>query len=186
MPATPKTTPVEPPAAAVAQDPHWAATRERLRRRARPVATLTICDDHAARDGLNTAKRALQMVEAQATASPDDTELQQEVAAAQRALDTAQQAYDQVAILLRFQAMHRTVFEDLKRAHPPTEEQATDGEIVNVETLAPELIAACSMDGITAEDAREYLDTWAIGEANTLFNTCWGLQSETRMDLGKG
>ncbi|MEU1099080.1 hypothetical protein, partial [Streptomyces sp. NPDC005877] len=176
----------EPPAAAVAQDPHWTATRERLRRRHRPIATLTICDDHEARTGLDRAKRALQMVQAQAEADPDDQDLKRDLATAQTAVDQAQRTYDEAAIVLRFQAVDRSVFDALKKAHPPTEEQATDGEIVNAESLGPDLIAACSLDGITAEEAREYLDTWANGEATALFMTCWNVQGETRMDLGKG
>jgi hypothetical protein len=70
--------------------------------------------------------------------------------------------------------------------HPPTEEQAEDNMVVNVETIGPDLIAASSMDGITAQDAAEYLETWSEGEAAALFNTAWGVQGEARMDLGKG
>ncbi len=91
-----------------------------------------------------------------------------------------------MAIVLRFQALRRLDFEELKKAHPPTESQAEDGYGVNPETLGPILIEASSLDGITAQDAIYYLGEWSEGEANALFNTAWNVQANVRMELGKG
>lgn len=186
MTTTQTKTQPEPPAAAVAADAHWTATREKLRNRQRPIAPLTICDDLDVKKAYEEAKFVLRRVSAELEASPGDPALKRDKEAAQAALDAAKAVYDDVAIVLRFQAMRGPDFEDLKKAHPPTESQAEDGYAVNPETIAPVLIEACSLDGITAADATYYRQEWAEGEANALFTTCWNLQSNVRMDAGKG
>lgn len=176
----------EPPAAAVATDAHWAATRDKLRNRQRPTASLVICDDVDVKKALEEAKFVVRRVTAGLESEPNDADLKKDLAAAKAALTAAQTAFDEVAIVLRFQALRRPDFEDLKKDHPPTEQQAEEGLVVNVETLGPTLIAACSLDGITADDAAYYLAEWSEGEASAMFNTVWHMQSGVRMDVGKG
>src|SRR3954469_7763519 len=135
-----------PPPAAVAADPHWTATRERLRNRQRPVAPLIICDDAEAKKALEEAKFLVRRLSASLESEPDDPDLTKDLATAQTALDTAQAGFDDVAIVLRFQALRRPDFEDLKKEHPPTESQAEDGYVINPETLGPILIEASSLD----------------------------------------
>ncbi|MFF9632873.1 hypothetical protein [Streptomyces fradiae] len=185
MPSKTTTKPA-PPAQAVAKDAHWAAKLERLRTRQRPTATLTICDDHTARKALEDARRTHLLASVKADGAPDDTDLQLRARIAEQRLDQAQATFDEAAIVLTFQALERPAFEALCRAHPPTEEQAEDGQIVNIESLAPELIAAASLDGITPDLARDFLDTWAQAEASQLFQTAWDVQSTVRADVGKG
>lgn len=184
MPA--KTTPTDPPAAAVAKDAHWSATRERLNARKRPTATLTICDDHEIKQGLAKAKFMHQRATAQAEESPDQPDTGKTVADAQAALNKAQQAFDETAVVLRFQALDRESFEALKAEHPPTEEQAEDGAEWNIDTWGPALVAASSLDGMTAEDAAHYMRTWSPNEAVELYDAAFGVQAVSRMDLGKG
>jgi hypothetical protein len=184
MPAKTSSTPAPPPAA-VAADAHWAATRERLRNRARPIATMTICDDLDVKRDLEVARFALRRAK-EHLADTGGKDAKDAADAAQADVDAAEAAFNEAAIVLRFQAMRRSDFEDLKAAHPPTEEQAENDFMVNVDTIGPELIAACSLDGITVDDAKTFLEEWGEGEAAALFNTCWSLQSDTRMDLGKG
>lgn len=176
----------EPPAAAVAADAHWSATRERLRNRQRPIASLIICDDPDVKKALDEARFLVRSLTASAESDPDDAEVKRELSAAQTKLEQAQAAFDDVAIVLRFQALRRPDWEDLKKEHPPTEEQAEDNLVVNVETLGPQLVAACSMDGITVDDAKYFLTEWSEGEASSLFNAAWNVQSGARMDVGKG
>lgn len=185
---TTKTTPAkpEPPASAVASDAHWTATRERLRNRQRPIANLVICDDTDIKKALEEAKFLVRRLTASLETEPDDADLKKDAAAAQKALEKAQADFDQEAIVLRFQALRRPDWEDLKKEHPPTEEQAEESLVVNVETLGPQLIAASSMDGITVDDAKYFLTEWSEGEASALFNTAWNVQSGARMDVGKG
>lgn len=182
---TAKTKP-EPPAAAVAADAHWTATRDKLRNRHRPIAPLTICDDVDVKKALEQARFVVRRIESQLADSPDDPDLTRDLATANTALEQAQAEFDAVAICLQFQALRRPDFEDLKKRHPPTEEQAEENFVVNVDTLGPELIAAASLDGITVDDAKYYLNEWSEGEASALFNAAWGIQSGVRMDLGKG
>ncbi|MYR75169.1 MULTISPECIES: hypothetical protein [unclassified Streptomyces] len=181
-----KTTTPAPPAEAVAKDAHWAATREKLRNRTRPTVALTICDDLDLRVTLESAKHTLRRIKAAAEDRLDDSTGPTAVAQAEQDVTDAQEAYDAASIVLRFQALPRLEFEALKKAHPATEDQAEDGHDLNVESLGPELIAKASMDGMTADDAREYLDTWSEAEASALFNAAWNVQEAARMDLGKG
>jgi hypothetical protein len=178
-PAKPATV---PPITAVAQDAHWAATLERLANRTRPRLTMTICDDTDIKDDLERARYALRRVKALAEDDPD----QAAVEAAEQQVADAEAAFDAAKIVLTFQAMPRPVFKALKEAHKPTEEQAADNLVINPDTIGPELISAASVDGITVEQATEYLDTWSEGEADLLFSTAWNVQGETRADLGKG
>jgi hypothetical protein len=175
-----------PPQNAVDRDPHWTATRARLAARQRPIAKMTICDDQQVKDRLATAQYTERRARAALELESADKDLKKALAAAEAELEAAQQAFDEAAIVLRFQALRRPDFEALKKAHPATEEQAEDGMQFNPETLGPELIAAASLDGITVEEATEYLTDWSEGEAAQLFDTAWQVQGETRADLGKG
>jgi hypothetical protein len=185
MTPTTRTKP-EPAADAVAADAHWTATRDKLRNRQRPTASLIICDDAELKKTLEDARWTVRRLTGQLEVDPEDADLKKDLAAAEKALSKAQGAFDEEAIHLRFQALRRPDWEDLKKSHPPTEEQAEEGLAVNVETLGPELIAASSLDGITVEDAKYFLTEWSEGEASALFNTAWNIQSGARMDLGKG
>lgn len=177
----------EPPTQAVAADAHWAATRDRLRNRNRPVTQLTICDDPERKQRLSTAQYALRRITAEAADSPGDKNVKAAVAAAQADVDIAQGEFNAVAIVLRFQALRKPDFEALKTAHKPTEEQAENDLVVNIDTIGPDLISQSSLDGITADDARDYLEEWAEGEAAALFSAAWNIQGDnSRMDLGKG
>lgn len=181
-----KTTAPTPPPAAVAADAHWAATRERLRARSRPVLKLTICDDENVKLALNTARFVEQRAKEAAERLPDDAAAQATHRAAAAELADAQAAFDVASIPLRFQALDRKTYKSLLAEHPPTEEQAEDGYDFNVDTLGPVLIAASSLDGITEEDAEAYLTDWATAEGTKLLDTAFGVQSAERMDLGKG
>lgn len=180
-----KTTQPVPPPAAVDQDAHWAATRERLNARKRPTATLTICDDQEIKQALANAKFTHMRVTALAAETADD-DTTKAVDDAQAALDEAQQAHDAAAIVLRFQALERESFEALKAEHPPTETQAEDGAEWNIDTWGPALVSAASLDGITVEDAARYMRTWSPNEAVALYDAAYNVQAVSRMDLGKG
>ncbi|WP_404974803.1 hypothetical protein [[Kitasatospora] papulosa] len=183
---TARKTAATPPPAAVAADSHWAATRERLLARTRPVLTLTICDDDNAKSAVNAARFVEQQAKGAAERSPQDDAAQASYQAAAAALTDAQAALDAASIQLRFQALDRKTYKALLAAHPPTEEQSEEGYDFNLDTLGPVLIAASSLDGITEEDAAGYLDEWAPAEGEKLLNTAFGVQRTERMDLGKG
>lgn len=181
-----KTAAPTPPAAAVAADAHWAATRERLLNRTRPTVHLTICDDDNVKEALSEAKFVQQQAQDAADRAPEDEAAKATLRAAKSALTKAQAAFDEASIVLRFQALDRKTYKELQAAHPPTEDQAEDGYTFNLDTLGPVIVAASSLDGITEEDANRFLDDWSQAEAEALLNTAFGVQREERMDLGKG
>ncbi|MFB7359667.1 hypothetical protein [Streptomyces gardneri] len=176
----PKTTTasVTPPPAAVARDPHWAAKLERLRARKPATETLTICDDAAVRQRLARAKAEHDTAVALGNEDSQKTTAQ--------ALEAAQAAFDEAAIVLTFQALPSPEFEALKEAHPPTEKQAEDGQSINLDTLGPALVSKSSLDGLTVEDAASFLESWGAGESTQLFMAAWNVQNHVRSDLGKG
>lgn len=179
------TTQPQPPAGAVAQDAHWQNTLERLRNRQRPTATLKICDDQGAKQALAEAqadqRRTQRLYDGETTA-----EAKKALRAAEATVAKAQTTVDDASITLTFRALERTALDALKKAHPPTEEQAEDGFEINADTLGPALVAASNLDGMTEDQAREFLDTWSDAEAGALFSTAWNIQLESRLDLGKG
>ncbi|MFJ7990328.1 hypothetical protein [Streptomyces sp. NPDC096351] len=159
---------------------------DRARSRKRPILKMTICDDLTVKTAYESARYSVRRLKAEAEDRPNEATVQAALARAETELTAAQEAYDAEAYDLRFEALPRTEFEDLKKAHPPTEAQAEDGYDLNVDTFGPALVAAASLDGLTVDDARTFLDTWSEGDASTLFNTAWGVQQETRTDVGKG
>lgn len=175
-----------PPADAFAKDAHWQQTLARLEARQRPVAELRICDDHQLKADLANAQLAERKAMRVAEDLPDEPEVKKALRTAQAAVKRAQDAVDAATIVLRFQALERTELKKLKAEHPPTEEQAEDGFEFNLDTFAPVLLAAASLDGMTADAARRFLDTWSDAEADQLLGAAWSVQSESRMDLGKG
>ncbi|MEU6054235.1 hypothetical protein ABZ829_27915 [Streptomyces xanthochromogenes] len=185
MPATKNTTPVEPPAAAVAADAHWAAKMKRLRDRTLAETVFTICDDRDIAERRATAQYDLDRARDEAKAQPGDPDVAARLEAAASELEQAQAAYDQVAIPLRFRALPRLALEALYKAHKPSEEEATEGAEWGAGFPAA-LVSAASVDGMSETDAQDLLDTWSLAEANALFHAAHGVQQTTRADLGKG
>ncbi|MFJ1529719.1 hypothetical protein ACIOFV_15040 [Streptomyces mirabilis] len=199
-------TTVEPPAAAVAKDAHWAAKMNRLRARKLPERTLSICDDEDAKTAVTDA--ALALAKARATALTECAgqgirEDQRDawvasnphVLAADATLTDAQDSLDAVTLTLTFRALPRPVWEQLLREHAPTEAQADQGMEYNVETFPAALVSAChverdeageAVDGMNVADAQELLDTWADAEAKALFTAALLINQTLRADLGKG
>lgn len=195
MTTSTKTKPA-PPEQAVAQDAHWAKTMARLDRLERPVAKLTICPDPDLRENLSQAKRDLdranshrELVNSQ---DEDDRDAgvvaaaDKNVAHAEAAVQQAQAAFDEEAIVLRFQALSRTQLDALSKKHPPTEEDEQEGSDVNEQSFPPELISAASMDGMPLEYAQQCWETWSLGESQALYEAALSVQRQMRTDLGKG
>lgn len=182
----------EPPAAAVALDAHWAATRARLKDRKPLQRTLRICDDQDLKDAVETAARdqrlaAAALENAKFLRDKAETSLATaRLADADEALTAATEAADAATIVLTFRALPRREYEDLVKEHPPTEEQAEEGDDLNLETFGPAIVSAASVDGMTLEDAQDYMANWSEAEATALFNAAFQIQRTSRMELGKG
>lgn len=168
------------------RDRHSASVRARLSKLQRPTAMMTICTDPEVKQALRQAEFGVRSAKA-AVDENDNLVNRTNLAAAEEKLAAAQAAFDKVAIVLRFEALERPALVQLKKDHPPTEEEAEEGYLFNIDTFTPALIAAASLDGITEDEAREYLDTWSEAEAISLWNTAYGVQGDaSRLDVGKG
>ncbi|GAA0501549.1 hypothetical protein [Streptomyces olivaceiscleroticus] len=172
-------------------DAQWAKLAKRLDTIKPAIGTFTFCADQDLRLRLAQAKAdAADADAAYKTLSAADEATQQmyklRAEAAQTELAEAQKAFDKVAIVLRFKALPRPELEALQNAHPAGEEQEAKGEDYEMDTFAPALISAASMDGMPVEYARHALDTWGAAEAQQLWQAAWGIQQRTRTDLGKG
>ncbi|WP_172387352.1 hypothetical protein [Streptomyces sp. MNP-20] len=200
------TTTPEPPTAAVARDAHWSAKMARLKARKLPERTLRVCDDDEAKKHATDA--ALEVAKARTAARAESIEQgvaeadrepwivgQPAVVAAQLRLDAAEQALEDVTVVLTFRALPRPAWEQLLRDHPPTEAQADQGMEYNIETYPAALIAACHIErddtgaevaGMTEQDAQELLDAWPDSEAKALFTSALVVNQTLRADLGKG
>ncbi|MDX2824199.1 hypothetical protein PV416_24645 [Streptomyces ipomoeae] len=192
------TTPfLEPPAEAVARDPHWAAKMARLRARRLPERTVTFLDDQELKQRVTDA--ALDLAKARANAlgraAESDVPVDQretwadarsDVLAAQSALDEARRSLAAGTLTLTFRALPRPAWEQLLREHAPTEEQADLGHEYNVETFPAALIASSSVDGMSEAEAQELLDSWSDADAKALFTAALLVNQTMRADLGKG
>lgn len=169
---------------------NWDALKTRLDGLKRPTQAFTICEDPEARQRLNRAKADLRDAEQTLAARPDDdankTVFEDSVKNAKAELAAAQKAFDKVAVTLTFQALERKHLADLQAKHPATEEEEAQGEDFHMETFAPALISAASLDGMPVDYARNCLDTWAPGDAHDLWQAAWSVQNTRRTDLGKG
>ncbi|MGW3657203.1 hypothetical protein ACWD6R_16580 [Streptomyces sp. NPDC005151] len=199
-------TTVEPPADAVAKDAHWSAKMARLRARKLPERTLSICDDQDAKTAVTEAALALAKARSEALVECTEQGIREEqrdawvasnpqVLAADAGLVRAQDALADATLALTFRALPRPVWEQLLRDHAPSEAQADQGMEYNVDTFPAALISAChverdvdgtEVEGMSAADAQELLDTWADAEAKALFTTALVINQTLRADLGKG
>lgn len=169
----------------------WATLAKRLDALKPAVATFTICDDPDLRARLNDAKNAADEADATLKTLATDEEaarplLELRAKQATAELAEAQKAFDKAAIRLRFQALPRQELEALQNAHPASEKEEEAGEEYAMDTFAPALISAASLDGMPAEYAKQALDTWSAADAQALWRAAWGIQHTSRTDLGKG
>jgi seryl-tRNA synthetase len=103
---------------------------------------------------------------------------------------------DEATTEFTFQAIPRTALEDLRRNHPPTEEQwQRYKESVNEMpvlvamqqsppefdwlSMAPALLAACAVEPkMTRDEAQMLWDELSDAEAAQLFNAAWGVNEQ--------
>lgn len=169
----------------------WDQVAKRLDKLKPATTTFTICDDPDVRADLARARAAAEEADAtlrQLTAD-DDPNRALFVGRAEKAhaaLAEAQKTFDKQAIRLTFKALPRQELEQLQRAHPASETEEADGEDYAMDTFAPALIAAASVDGMPPEYAKHLLDTWSAADAQALWRAAWNIQHTTRTDLGKG
>ncbi|MGP3685819.1 hypothetical protein ACTVZO_14085 [Streptomyces sp. IBSNAI002] len=190
------TTPTEPTTSpATSRDDHWARKLARLRARQLPEQLLQLCDDMAAKQRLDRAKldvARLRMADAETGGE------QKELEAAEAELVAAQEAFDEVSVTLSFRALPRPALDGLIRQHPPTEDQAEDGDAWNPTSFPAALVSEAhverdddgqEVDGMTVQEAQDLLDGWPVAESNSLFAAAWQAQQINRAtagEVGKG
>jgi hypothetical protein len=75
-------------------------------------------------------------------------------------------------LTLKFQAIGAREYDQLVAKHPPKAEARAEGASFNMDTFAPALIAACSLEPeISPKDAKEIWDSedWSRGDLMVLF-----------------
>ena len=75
-------------------------------------------------------------------------------------------------LTLKFQAIGAKAYDKLVSKHPPKPDQRVEGASFNMETFAPALIAACSVEPeISPQDATEIWESedWSRGDLMVLF-----------------
>ena len=176
---------------------NWEDLEKQLDQVARPVRTFKLCKDDEVRErflqgqqSFEQADAYLKQVKAQAKDQAFDAEalalVEKQHKDAKAELTAAQKAYDACTVTLRFTALERKELETLQKEHPPTEEDEERGNEWAVDTFAPALISAASLDGMPVEKAQKYLDTWGSSDAADLWRAAWSIQHHKRTDLGKG
>lgn len=169
----------------------WDKLQARLDKVKKPTSTFALCDDAAIRDRYLEAQRKAEEADAYLNAlDADDDEarkaVQNQATEAKTELAEAKKAYDAHTIVLKFTALERQELEKLQNKHPASEEDEAGGSDFAFDTFAPELIAAASLDGMPADAAHRYLNTWTSADAAALWRAAWSIQHTQRTDLGKG
>jgi hypothetical protein len=75
-------------------------------------------------------------------------------------------------VTLKYQAIGMRAYDRLVSKHPPKPEQRADGNSFDIDSFAPALIAACSVDPeISPTEAKEIWDSddWSRGDVMVLF-----------------
>jgi hypothetical protein len=171
---------------------NWDALKKRLDKVKKPVSAFHLCEDPDIRDRYQAARKTADRTAAYLKSLPDTAAADARALAEQRAADaaaelaTAEKAYKDATITLRFTALERSEFEALQNAHPASEQDEADGLAFDMDSFAPALISAASLDGMPIEDATHFLNTWTSADAKALFDAAWSVQHTQRTDLGKG
>lgn len=88
-------------------------------------------------------------------------------------LETDDGEMEEVTIL--FRAIGAKQYDDLISKHPPNAQQKINGDIYNLHTFAPALIAICSVEPKLSYDESKAIwdsEDWSRGEVMSLFGGC--------------
>lgn len=82
---------------------------------------------------------------------------------------------EQEDVTLLFRAIGARQYDDLISKHPPNAKQKINGDVYNLDTFAPALIAKCAIEpALSFDEAKAIWDSedWSRGEVMTLFSSC--------------
>lgn len=87
-------------------------------------------------------------------------------------VSTVDEDGEETQLMVKFQALSAKDYDKLVAAHPPTPKEKSLGAVYNVDTFAPALISAVSLEPrLTVEEATELYTSpdWSGGEMASLF-----------------
>ena len=85
---------------------------------------------------------------------------------------------EEVTVTMTLQSIGQVAYNKLVEEHPPTREQQQRGQVFNIDTFAPALVAACSLrPKLTVEQTTELQDdeNWSGGEFGDLYGRCMAI-----------
>lgn len=169
----------------------WDDLEKRLDGVEKPVQTFKLCRDAGVRERFHEARYANERAQQEVKDLPKDTDPDARAIYVQQAKEAAtehaaaKKAYDADVIVLRFAALERKHLERLQSQNPPNEDDEAAGREYAMDSFAPALISAASLDGMPVTAAQRYLDTWHTADAAALWQAAWSIQHQKRTDLGK-
>ena len=108
---------------------------------------------------------------------------------AKAAFESAKAALEAATVELRFRSIGRKRYDELVRAHPPTDEQKAEAADVpyDVESFSVALIAAsCIEPKMTEAEVTELADEWNVAEFMQLWMASLEVNTQRRVvELGK-
>lgn len=183
-------------ASAPTVDP-WQEKLARLRKR-KPAEGYVIVHDDAAMAAVTQAQADLAQVRMQVrselvgkTSGHNVDEVlagDPRVKKALKVVTAAEAAQKDAEVVFRFRALPPDVYDALRAEHPPTEAQEARGEATNTDMWVPALISACSINPITPEEVRAFIDegVFNTGEVIEMINTCRAVNERPLTTVGKG
>lgn len=176
------------------------ATTDHLRSKKQPATkTVEIVLDPELAERVREAERRRDDADRRLAARSDDPDVQTEAWEAAAALEAfrAQAVKDDAVVAVRFRSVGRHAWDDLIRAHPPTEEQVAEAKAggmvelnFNSDTFPPAAVAASLVEPkMTADEVAELWDSpdWNQAELGILFAAALEVNNSRRtLDLGKG
>ena len=175
----------------------WQEKLDRLRKR-KPAEAYVVIHDDEAMTAVTQAQADLAQVRMQVRSELDGKtaggNLEEMLAAdprmkkAQKVVDAADKAQKDAEVVFRFRALPPDVYDSLRAKHPPTEAQEANGQDKNPDTWVPAIIAACSINPITPEQVRDFIDNGVFntGEVVEMINTCRAVNERPLTTVGKG
>lgn len=168
--------------AAAAEKP--AVTFDHMKSMKKPVRrTVRICMDSELAERVQEVERELQFTRIEADTNKEDAEIAARLAEQEARYKEAVDAATERSVKFVFRSIGRKSFENILRAHPPTEEQKKQAEDRgedpndldwNPDTFPPALVAATLVEpDLTEEQVNEIFtsDDWSAAELSTLYQT---------------
>ena len=176
------------------------ATADHLRSRKQPASrTVEVVLDPALADEVREAERRRDDADRRLALRRDDEAAQQEAWDAAAVLEAlrARAVEEDAVVSVRFRSIGRHAWDDLIRAHPPTDEQIAEakaagmGELnFNSETFPPAVVAASLEEpAMSVDEVAALWDSpdWNQAELGVLFQAALEVNnSRHTLDLGKG